>query len=151
MLAKDLQLSQETEPTLTSYLSIVLTANRLQEAIRHTMKPFGFQPGPYNVLRILRGAGKDGLSCGAIGARLLDPTPDVTRLLARLEDRGYVRRARDPEDKRSIKAYITDQGKTAMAPLDKKLIDIQEELLGIYHRPCINHWSRPVMLFVIRI
>ena len=129
-LQQDLHLSQAPETKSATFLSIVLTANRLQEAVRKKLKPYGLQPGPYNVLRILRGAGEEGLSCGSISDRLLDPTPDVTRLLARLESKGFIKRERDDGDKRSIKAFITTEGLAALAPIDNELSVLMESLLG---------------------
>ena len=75
----------------------------------------------YNALRILRGAGKEGLSCGEVGARMLHRVPDVTRLLDRLQERGLVRRARQEDDRRVVRVWITPAGKRLIAPLDTAL------------------------------
>jgi DNA-binding MarR family transcriptional regulator len=129
-LQRDLHMQNPASPNNTVFLSLVVTANRLQDAVRKKLRPHGLQMGPYNVLRILRGAGSEGLSCGAISDRLLDPTPDVTRLLARLETKGYVRRERDSDDKRSIKAVITEAGVAALAPLDSELETLMSQMVG---------------------
>jgi len=39
----------------------------------------------YNLLRILRGAGRDGLTCSGAGERMVTHDPDITRLMDRLE------------------------------------------------------------------
>ena len=46
---------------------------------------WGLTATQYNVLRILRGAEPKGLTCAAIGARMIAAEPDITRLLARLK------------------------------------------------------------------
>jgi DNA-binding MarR family transcriptional regulator len=62
------------------------------------LKPHLLSATQYNVLRILRGAGKDGASCKEIGQRLVAHDPDITRLMDRLEQRGLVVRDRSRED-----------------------------------------------------
>ena len=56
-------------PAAEAYLNVLRTADRLGEAFESVLKPFGLTPTQYNVLRILAGAGKAGLSWKA--ARLL--------------------------------------------------------------------------------
>ena len=46
----------------------------------------------YNVLRILRGAGKDGLPTLQIAERMVEGTPGITRLIDRLIKKGLVER-----------------------------------------------------------
>ena len=112
-------------------LSIARTAALLGSELAETLKPHGLTPTQYNVLRILRGAGEDGLCRYEVGDRLVSPVPDVTRLLDRLEEAGLVRRARDAEDRRQVKARITSQGLDLLAQLD--------EVLDVLHRRQIGH------------
>lgn len=72
----------------------------------------------YNVLRILRGAGRDGLPTLAIAERLIEHTPGITRLLDRLEAKALVRRSRPDCDRRQVFCYITDSGLELLARLD---------------------------------
>lgn len=72
----------------------------------------------YNVLRILRGAGADGLPCGEISDRMVRRDPDLTRLLDRLEARGLVRRARGTADRRVVLATITSEALALLDTLD---------------------------------
>lgn len=74
----------------------------------------------YNVLRILRGAGAGGLSAGEVGERLIARSPDVTRLIDRLEKRGLVLRQPDPEDRRAVRIFITEDGREQIASLDAR-------------------------------
>src|SRR5690606_2268200 len=89
------------------YLSIIRTADKLGRRFSEMMKSVDLSPTQYNVLRILRGAGGDGLACGAISERMVTRDPDITRLLDRLEKRGLVARSRDKEDRRVVTARIT--------------------------------------------
>ena len=111
-------------------LSIVRTAGLLEGEIAEALKPHGLTPTQYNVLRILRGADRDGLCRYEVGDRLVTPEPDVTRLLDRLEEAGLVRRARDPQDRRQVKTWITPRGLDLLASLDEVLDALHRRQLG---------------------
>jgi DNA-binding MarR family transcriptional regulator len=101
-----------------AYLALQRTAGQLEQLHARQLKPWGVTPGQYNALRILRGAGASGLPCSTIGERLVTAVPDVTRLLDRLEARGWVRRGRDEEDRRVVRATITSAGTALLASLE---------------------------------
>ncbi len=75
----------------------------------------------YNVLRILRGAGPDGLPTLAVGERMIERTPGVTRLIDRLSGKGFVDRQRDESDRRRIVCRITDEGLAALERVQPRL------------------------------
>src|ERR1035441_9130235 len=78
-----------------AYLNLLKTAEVLEQALNAGMKAYGISGTQYNVLRILRGAGPDGLACSEIGSRMITHDPDITRLLDRLETRALIVRQRD--------------------------------------------------------
>ena len=85
-LAEEIQLNRPFQlPELEAFLNLVRTADQLSWQIGDVFKRRGVTMQQYNVLRILRGAGKDGLTCSQIGERMLSRDPDITRLLDRLE------------------------------------------------------------------
>lgn len=107
-----------------TYLNLQRTANCLLQGFthllrRHTPGRRGLSPSQYNVLRILRGAHPDALTCGEISDRLVTPGPDVTRLLDRLEERGWVERDRDTGDRRVVRSRVTSEGLDLLADLDE--------------------------------
>src|ERR1700727_1305302 len=85
-----------------AYLSLLRTADTLQTHVEAHLKNFGLTGTQYNALRILRGAGPAGLPCREIGERMITHDPDITRLLNRLEQRGFVKRKRARNDRRRI-------------------------------------------------
>ena len=91
-------------------LSILRTAAIIEHHMGEALKPHGITTTQYNVLRILRGAGADGLCGREIGERMVSHVPDVSRLLDRMEDLGFIRRVRDPDDRRHVTARITPKG-----------------------------------------
>lgn len=104
-------------------LNVLVTASWLHGEIATTLAPHGITNAQYNVLRILRGRHPDCATCSEIGERLLDRTPDVTRLLVRLEAAGWVRRRRAEHDRRVVEVEITDAGRALLASLDEPMAE----------------------------
>jgi hypothetical protein len=73
-----------------AYVALLHTAEALQGEFAAWLKPQGLSPTQFNALRILRGAGPEGLPCREVGARMINRDPDVTRLLDRLEKHNLV-------------------------------------------------------------
>jgi len=111
-------------------LNLQRTAEALRWAIVETLKPYELTPVQYNVLRILRGAGEQGLMCSEISERLITKDSDITRLLDRLENRGLVKRSRDAKDRRVIIAFITAEGLNLLAELDEPVSMASRNQLG---------------------
>ena len=103
-------------------VSIIRTSEQLIGSISEVLKPHGLSVPAYNVLRILRGAGKRGCSCGQIAARLLTRVPDCTRLVDRLERADLARRQRDRKDRRVVRVILTEPGRELLAKLDKPIL-----------------------------
>jgi DNA-binding MarR family transcriptional regulator len=102
-------------------LNIVRTADMLMLALTVVLKPHLLSATQYNVLRILRGAGRDGASCKEIGQRLVARDPDITRLMDRLEQRGLVVRDRSKEDRRVVRHRLTEAGLELTNELDRPI------------------------------
>ncbi|HZS61219.1 MAG TPA: MarR family transcriptional regulator, partial [Gemmatimonadaceae bacterium] len=62
--------------------------------------------------------------------RMITRDPDITRLLDRLDARGFVSRSRDAEDRRTVLARITPQGLRMLTKLDTPIQDARRRVLG---------------------
>ena len=91
-------------------LGLLRTAAIVDHATDEALRPFGLTGTQFNVLRILRGAGNDGLCGREIGERMITKVPDVPRLLDRLEKAELISRERNPDDRRHVTARITAKG-----------------------------------------
>jgi DNA-binding MarR family transcriptional regulator len=111
-------------------LSLFRTADQLQWRVAEMLEKHGLSPTQYNALRIVRGAGPSGLRCSEIGERMITHDPDITRLLNRLERRSLVRRGRERNDRRVIKARITTHGLRLLASMDEDVNRFTRALLG---------------------
>jgi DNA-binding MarR family transcriptional regulator len=90
----------------------------------------GLSPTQYNVLRVLRGAGDDGLCRNEVRDRLITRMPDVTRLLDRMEEAGLVSRVRSTADRRLVTTTLTARGRALVDELDDDVARAHEQLLG---------------------
>ena len=115
------------DPAQEAYLGVVRTAAELEHAVSELLKPHGITQTQYNVLRILRGAGDDGLSRNEVRDRMIAPVPDATRLLDRLAATGLIRRTRDATDRRFVTTRITDDGLRMLDALDEPVLDLHRE------------------------
>jgi MarR family transcriptional regulator, organic hydroperoxide resistance regulator len=113
-----------------AFLAILRSADLLRRGIASLLDPFDVTPQQYNVLRILRGAGSEGLPTLAIGERLIEQTPGMTRLLHRLEARGWVERHRNPADRRQVDCRLTAAGLDLLARIDPVMDEADRTLLA---------------------
>lgn len=112
-----------------AYLDLARTTDALSRPVVQLLKTADLSPAQYNVLRILRGA-PEGLTCGEIADRTITRDPDITRLLDRLEKRSLILRSRHRQDRRVVRARITQQGLDLLASLDQPVRDLHRKLLG---------------------
>ncbi|HVF47064.1 MAG TPA: MarR family transcriptional regulator [Pyrinomonadaceae bacterium] len=112
------------------YLGLQLVAEGLRARFNDLFKTRDLTGAQYNVLRILRGAGEDGLPCREIGERMITRDSDITRMLDRLEARALIRRERQSDDRRVVLTVITKRGLEVLSELDEPVSDLHIEQLG---------------------
>ena len=93
-----------------AYLQLWRTYDRLREIDERVFAGHGITAQQYNALRILRSVRPGPLSTSALGARLVSRAADMTRLLDRLEEQGFVARKRCDENRRVVFVSITAGG-----------------------------------------
>ncbi len=116
-------------PAVEAVLGVLRTADALRNLSDELLGPYGISLQQYNVLRILRGA-KEGLPTLEVGARMIEKSPGITRLLDRIEAKGLVRRERSEEDRRLVVCSITRRGLDLLAELDDPIVRLDEEALA---------------------
>lgn len=126
---------QQSKPFRTrsqeAYLALLRTADDSKRFITGVLEPAGVTLQQYNVLRILRGAGQDGLPTLAVAERMIERTPGVTRLIDRMERKGWVERSRCTEDRRRVWCKITEAGLALLETLDQPVNDTDDVFLEI--------------------
>jgi MarR family transcriptional regulator, organic hydroperoxide resistance regulator len=111
-------------------VTLLGTADRVRTALSRVVEAHGITLQQYNVLRILRGAGDEGLPTLDIAARMIEHSPGITRLLDRLEARKLVRRVRCPEDRRQVLCHATEAARRLLAGLDAPVADAGRRALA---------------------
>lgn len=104
------------ERVLIALVRAAWAASARSDAI---VRQAGLSPSQYNVLRILRHAGGDGLSRNGIAERMVTRDPDLTRILSGLARRRAVTTRRSTVDRRSRVSVITDRGRKLLDGLDR--------------------------------
>jgi len=108
------------------FIALLKAADSLALEIEQLMKNSGLTAVQYNVLRILRGAGPQGLACRQIGERMISHDPDMTRLLDRMEKRNLITRERQTDDRRVVKTRITRRGLDLLKTLDQPVRELHK-------------------------
>ena len=126
-IAQQLPFSSVQEEAL---LNLLRTSDCLQRAFQRKTRDWGITSTQYNVLRILRGAQPQGLTCSAIGGRMITAEPDITRLLKRLKTLNFIRQQRDRQDRRVVWTKITASGLELLREMDPVIQQAPLELLG---------------------
>lgn len=111
-------------------MALLRTADVVKRLLTAVVEPHGLTLQQYNVLRILRGAGRDGLPTLEIGTRMVEQAPGVTRLLDRIEAKGLVARERCPRDRRQVLCRITPPGLALLARLDAPVLAADDACFG---------------------
>ncbi len=112
------------------FLNLARTTDALARRAEDILKLVGLSHTQYNVLRILRGAGDQGLCCREVAQRMVTRDPDITRLLDRLERRSLLARSRDSRDRRIITVRITAAGQKLLKDLDRPMGEQNRKLLS---------------------
>jgi len=125
-----------------AFLNLLRTSDCLQRAFQRSTRHWGITSTQYNVLRILRGAQPHGLTCSAIGDRMITAEPDITRLLARMKVLKLIRQQRDKRDKRVVWTEITATGLELLRKMDQEITEMPRTLLGHLNREDLDQFIR---------
>lgn len=110
---------------IKALLNIIYTANWISNKQNIFFKPYGISPQQYNILRILKGAGKP-IKVQTIKERMLERAPNATRLMDKLSDKQLIKRLPCPDDRRVVHIEITNYGIKLLSDISK---DFKEDLL----------------------
>ena len=111
-------------------VSILRTAALIERHFAQVVASSGITVQQYNVLRILRGAGEEGLPTLVIRDRMIHEAPGITRLLDKLETAELARRERCSPDRRQVLCYITDKGLAVLDELDAAMKEADNVAVG---------------------
>src|SRR3954471_7244270 len=116
-------------PQEEATLNIARPADRFGIRFSRLFREYGLTSSQYNVLRILRGEGKP-LPILEVAGRTVTVVPGITGLVDRLEQAGWVRRERCPDDRRVIFVAITEAAAELLARLDGPVKELHRKLFA---------------------
>ena len=111
-LAKDINSSFPSEH-VKALINIKYTANYLDQIGSAMLKPYEISEPQYNILRILRGAGK-AITVNQVKERMVQKSPNTTRLMDKLCEKSLIRRTRCENDRRVVYIEILEKGKNLL-------------------------------------
>lgn len=116
-LAKDINSKFENN-RIKALLNIIYTANWINSCQNEFFKDYGISPQQYNILRILKGANEP-LNVQTIKDRMLERSPNATRLMDKLCAKQYIERFPSENDRRVVKIAITKEGLKLLESIPK--------------------------------
>ncbi|MFN8245562.1 MAG: MarR family transcriptional regulator [Ferruginibacter sp.] len=117
-IEKDINQSRFRNEYQKGTVNFIYTFNWMNERMKAIFDREDITSQQFNILRILRGAGKP-LSTLQIRQRMLDKMSDTSRIVDRLVIKGLVKKSVCPTDKRLVDVFITEKG--------RKLLEIMEK------------------------
>src|ERR1700682_3106658 len=126
-------------PAQEAVVGLLRTADVVRRLVDDVIEATGITGQQYNVLRILRGAGKNGLPTLDIAERMIEQTPGITRLIDRLEAKGLVTRERCATDRRQVFCRIAKAGLSLLAKLDDPVHEAGNQAVRALSRAEVTH------------
>jgi DNA-binding MarR family transcriptional regulator len=120
-----------------SVLNLIYTFNWMNEKLNRTFERFEVTQQQFNILRILRGAGKP-LSTLQIRQRMLDKMSDTSRIVDRLIIKGLVKKAVSEGDRRLVDVQLTDKGKKLLQQMDS----LNDEFDAVFRNLTVEEAAR---------
>jgi DNA-binding MarR family transcriptional regulator len=126
-ISKDIN-SKFPNNKVKALLNIIYTANWINSHQNAFFKPYGISPQQYNILRILKGAGEP-LKVQVVKDRMLERSPNATRLMDKLCAKNLIERISCPEDRRVVHIKIINKGLKLLQEVSKSFnYDLLENL-----------------------
>jgi len=108
-----------SSPQQKAIVNIRYTAGYLYNFQNNFMADYDLSLAQFNILRILRGAKKE-ITVNTIKDRMMERSPNTTRLMDKLVEKELIHRTRSDDDRRVVYVKITDQGQDLLKQIDKK-------------------------------
>ncbi|MBJ6120007.1 MarR family transcriptional regulator [Pontibacter sp. BT310] len=102
-------------------LNLLYTSGFLFNGYESFFKRHGLTTQQYNALRILRDQYPTPISTSGLRDKMLDKMSDTSRLVSRLNAKGFVDVKQNPHDKRLVNIILSEKGHDLMAGIDPEL------------------------------
>lgn len=104
-------------PQQKALVNLRYTSNFIGQKYNNFMGQYDLSMAQFNILRILRGA-KEALSVNEVKNRMIERSPNTTRLMDKLIEKQLVERVRCEDDRRVVYISITESGLELLSKID---------------------------------
>lgn len=115
--------SRFKDPQSKVIVNIRYTSNFIGQYFNNYMAQYDLSMPQFNILRILRGAQKP-LCVNEVKNRMIERSPNTTRLMDKLIDKGLLERVRCEQDRRLVYVSITESGLELLGKIDLGMDEI---------------------------
>lgn len=109
-------------------INLLFSGKWISDMINSHHKQYDITSQQFNVLRILRGQHPKSATVNLISARMIDRMSNVSRLIDKLEVKGFVKRISCENDRRQVDITITPKGLALLAQIDNSKSDVENRL-----------------------
>jgi len=120
-LGKDINSKFDNE-WVKALINIKYTSAYFDSIANKILKPHNISEQQYNILRILRGAGKE-ITVNSVKERMIQKSPNSTRLMDKLCDKNLINRVRCESDRRVVYVEISKEGLELLERINIKELD----------------------------
>lgn len=113
-----------------AFLNLWRTYDRLRQEEDALFEQYQLTAQQYNALRLLKARHPEPVATLALQSRLVSRAPDITRMIDRLEERGWIARQRPPENRRLVLLTLTPAGLALLESLAEPVRACSERQLG---------------------
>jgi len=116
-IEKDISQAKFRSEYQKATINLIYTFNWMNERLKTMLDQYDITPQQFNILRILRGAGKP-ISTLQIRQRMLDKMSDTSRIVDRLLKKGLVQKVVCEGDRRLVDVTISASGLALLERID---------------------------------
>jgi DNA-binding MarR family transcriptional regulator len=98
------------------------TAQEIDNFVERTLKAFGISRAQLNVLHFLDTEPVEKMTVNQLREVLIDDSPNVSRILNKMVDKGLVKKERQADDQRVVHITLTEKGRQLHKQADQKII-----------------------------
>ena len=118
-------------------VNLLFTNNWVNQQVMPFFKNLGLTLQQHNVLSIVRGQHPEPVCFGDIQNRMVDRNSNVTRLIDKLIEKGYVTRDICAANRRMIEVRLTDKGQKKLEQVDEKFPELFARFHNLSHKEAV--------------
>jgi DNA-binding MarR family transcriptional regulator len=97
------------------------TAQEIDNVVERALKEFGISRAQLNVLHFLDTEPVEKMTVNQLREVLIDDSPNVSRILNKMVDKGLIRKERQSDDQRVVHVTLTEKGRQLHKRADQKI------------------------------